>query len=114
MSSLYCATQGSQSRVRAARSTVASKFTNASASSSRVNTLLVTGQTRTRSRRVCRAWSRGAEHLTAAERPLKRHLERAAQRDHDARPADGLWQCSALQVDGHGILGFVHGGVHAV
>src|ERR1700754_2213784 len=42
MSGLYCSTHGSQSRVSAARVTVCSKFANASASSSRMNTLLVT------------------------------------------------------------------------
>src|SRR3954471_16629926 len=114
MSSLYCATHGSQSRVCAARSTVASKVVNASASSSRVNTLLATGQTRTRSRRVCRAWSGGAERPAVTERHLERHLERAEQRDHDAGAVDRLGQGATLQADGDRLLGLLHGGVHAV
>src|ERR1700738_5034421 len=54
MSDAYCSTQGSQSRVCAARSTVASNFSKAAASSSRVKVLLVTPRTRTRSTSVCR------------------------------------------------------------
>src|SRR4029079_2257898 len=114
MSSLYCATHGSQSRVLAARSTVASKFANASASSARVNNLVATGTTRTRSRVVCRDVSARAEHLEVTERRLQRHLERAEQRDHDARPVDRLGQGAALQVDGDRLLGLLHRGAHDV
>src|ERR1700682_1189924 len=56
-SGAYCSTQGSQSRVSAARATVCSKSAKAAASSLRVKTLLVTSKTRTCSTDVCRGAS---------------------------------------------------------
>src|SRR6185437_2385947 len=52
----YCSTQGSQSRVCAARSTVTSNCSNAADNSSRGNVLLLTPRTRTRSTYLCRGW----------------------------------------------------------
>src|ERR1700755_229299 len=112
MSGAYCDTHGSQSRVWAAASTVASNLSNASASSSRGNTVLLTGETRTLSRRVCRAASDAAEHPTVTERRMQRHLERAENGKHDAHPAERVRQCPTLQIHAHAVVRFLHDRVY--
>src|SRR5262245_60140591 len=66
----YCSTQGSQSRVRAARSTVASNFSNAVASSSRVNVLLVTPELE----HVLPIFVEGRSYRQAREGPARARL----------------------------------------
>src|SRR5215813_8187417 len=66
----YCSTQGSQSRVWAARSTVASNFSNAAASSSRVNVLLVTPELE----HVLPIFVEGRPYRQAGEGPARARL----------------------------------------
>src|SRR5262245_16473252 len=70
MSGEYCSTHGSQSRVWAARSTVVSNFSNAAASSSRVNVLLVTPELE----HVLPTFVEGGSYRQAREGPARARL----------------------------------------